>query len=1181
MRLICILVILLPVLSLAWSPAAVSAQLLLNEAQNSNIYGIVDEDNDTSDWIELLNAGATALSLSGYGLSDDPSDPFKWVFPDVVIDPGEHLLVWASGKDRRHWPRHWETIVDWGDDWSYKPLQEELPTDWRSVGFDDSEWQVGPSGFGRGDDDDATYIIYVRSCSLRRSIMIEDPSQISLLCLHVDYDDGFVAWINDVEIGRGNIGVPGDYPAWNDVTTSFREAQIYQGGKPDTWLIAGADSILQPGENVIAIQFHNVALANSDMSLIPFVTLGLDSVPPGGGEGVPPMLDYIIPHLHTNFSLSSSGETLTLCDSLGLLVDSVFIGGNGADVSVGRAPDGGENWVVFSEPSPEAVNPESGYAGIATPPEFSVTGGFFLAPITLELDSPVSGAQIYYTYDGWDPSDSTQLYESSLPIVSSAIVRARAYEPGKLPSPIVTHSYLFDGGSTLPVFSIVTDPDNLWDEDYGIYAFGDDGQPNFPYYGANFWEDWERVAHVEYWEQGGSLTLRQDIGIKIHGGTSRGHPQKSLRLVAHGGYGESSLAHRFFPQLELNEFKFLLLRNAGSDWSNAHLRDGFLHELTRGYDLGQQAYRPAVVFLNGEYWGIQNMRERAEENFLAAHYGIDPDEVDLLKDRWIPVEGDPYDYLDMIDYVETHSLADSVHFAHIQARMDTDIFALYNIFEVYFANTDWPYGNTRYWRSRGQNGYWRWMLKDLDLCLGLYDSINHNTLAWALDDNGGDGNPPWSTFLFRSLMENNGFRRDFINAYAELLSTRLLPQSTNSALNATAAEIEPEMARHTDRWGSSVVAWQAELSELRHYLNERPGIAKDHILAEFGLADTMRLSVEIDPPQGGTLALTAIDVAHGWIGTYFLGNDISLRAVPAPGYAFSGWSDAGQSSQADIILPADGDQTITAYFSLGGPGMPDVIINEINYHSAGTFDPGDWIELHNPGSTVMDIENWIFKDSDNNHAFSIPPGTVIPAGGYLVLCENLDAFQALFPEVDAVIGNTGFGFSGGGELLRLFTADGVLYDSLVYDDAPPWPTEPDGGGPTLELIYSDLDNSLPESWAASVAPFEHGSPGERNSVYSLTGVAENTLPSRFTLLNPRPNPFNPVTSLRFGLPESKRVRLSIHDVRGRRVAILVEGQLDAGWHERSWRPDGFASGVYLARLEIGGHFLSRKLILLK
>jgi len=773
------------------------------------------------------------------------------------------------------------------------------------------------------------------------------------------------------------------------------------------------------------------------------------------------------------------------------------------------------------------------------------------------------------------------LYVNPLQIASSTIVRARAYEPGKLPSPIVTHSYLFDEGSALPVFSIVTDPDNLWDEDYGIYVLGDDHQPNYPYYGANFWQDWERPAHVEYWETGGALTLRQDIGIMIHGGTSRALPQKSLRLIAHGGYGESSLAHQFFPQLELGEFKYLVLRNAGNDWCKAHLRDGFLHELSRSYDLGQQAYRPAAVFLNGEYWGIQNMRERPEENYLAAHYGVDPDAVDLLKDRWIPVEGDPYDYLDMIAYIETHSLADSAHFAYIQTRMDTDLFALYIIFEIYHANTDWPYGNTRYWRARNPNGYWRWMLKDLDLCLGLYDSVTHNTLAWALDESGGGNNPPWSTFLLRSLMENGVFQRDFINAYAEILSTRLLPQSANSALNATASVIAAEIPRHTDRWSSSEAAWLEELDELRDWLSERPGIAKGHILAEFALADTMQLSVGIDPPRGGSLALTAVDAAHGWIGSYFVGNDIPLRAVPAPGYAFTGWSDPTLPDESEVILPADGDRAITAFFTLGGPGVPDAVINEINYRSAEVFDPGDWVELYNPGTSAMEVGGWIFKDSDDGHAFAIPPGTLIPAGGYLVLCEELAAFMALFPDVTSALGDLGFGFSGGGELLRLYDAEGALHDSLVYDDAPPWPIEPDGGGPTLELINPELDNALPESWAASVLPFDHGSPGERNSVYDLTGVTEDAPPARLALSDPHPNPFNPATTLRFGLPAPARVRLSVHDVRGRRVAVLLDGQLDAGWYERSWRPEGLASGIYLARLELAGEVLSRKLVLLQ
>ena len=190
----------------------------------------------------------------------------------------------------------------------------------------------------------------------------------------------------------------------------------------------------------------------------------------------------------------------------------------------------------------------------------------------------------------------------------------------------------------------------------------------------------------------------------------------------------------------------------------------------------------------------------------------------------------------------------------------------------------------------------------------------------------------------------------------------------------------------------------------------------------------------------------------------------------------------------------------------------DIVINEINYNSAPDFDPEDWVELFNQSLYSVDVSNWVFKDDDDLNAFTIPSGTIMNPGTYLVLTKDLAAFQTLFPSVSPVIGDMGFGLSKKGELIRLFNDVETIIDQLEFDDNTPWPTEPDGDGNSLELIHPSLDNELATSWAASNVSAPHGTPGAQNSVYDATAsISDSKLnPVSFSIY---PNPMHNETKI--------------------------------------------------------------------
>ena len=154
-------------------------------------------------------------------------------------------------------------------------------------------------------------------------------------------------------------------------------------------------------------------------------------------------------------------------------------------------------------------------------------------------------------------------------------------------------------------------------------------------------------------------------------------------------------------------------------------------------------------------------------------------------------------------------------------------------------------------------------------------------------------------------------------------------------------------------------------------------------------------------------------------------------------------------------------------------------------------NPGDWVELHNPTNESIAIGLWKFKDGNDTHVFIIPENQVLESGAYLVLCKDSLAFNDNFPNVSNFIGKFNFGLNGGGELVRLFDAEELPVDEVNYDDSSPWPMEPDGNGPTLELIHPSLDNDLGVNWATS--DNNGGTPGVVNSVY--TADSSNSLVS--------------------------------------------------------------------------------------
>jgi hypothetical protein len=1144
---------------------ALAQGLFINEIQSSNLSTIYDHTGDTPDWVEIFNSGDEVVNLGNYGLSDVDSLPLKWTFPDMTIPPQGHVLVFASGLDLKVPGLHWQTIIDIGDVWKYTLPQSELDGSWRSAGYDDATWQSGKSGFGYGDNDDSTLVDNTMSVFLRKSFTISNKQNVGKAYLHMDFDDAFVAYINGVEVARANIGAPGEMPAYNAPANNYdHEALMFQGGYPEGFVVDHVADYLVEGENVLAIQVHNHSITSSDLTAIPFFTLGyLDH--PGFETNVSQYINFIPIGLHANFKIDADGENIIFSDPNGVQIDSVFTSKINPDVSFGRQPDGGGKWCFFVEPTPGSSNSTTGLGPVIIPDvQFSYPGGYYNSGLNLELTTDNPSDSIYYTSDGSEPTSGDHLYASPIFINTPRVIRAGVLRSGFLPGDVGSNSYLINVDHELPVVFVNTDPRNLWDNEYGIYVMGNNASLEFPHHGANFWEDWERPANIAMYEPDGTLAFQLEAGIKIFGNWSRGQAQKSLSIHTRKSYGYDGINYKIFEEKEIGEFKTLILRNSGNDFNNTMLRDAFCNRIVASRQIDQQAYRPSVVYLNGEYWGIHNIREKINEEYISSNYGIDEDEIDILEFGGSIVRGSADHYESMLSYIAVNSLVSDQHYDHVRTQMDIRNFIQYQIAEIFIDNRDWPGNNIKFWRERNGTGRWRWIMFDSDFGFNTWEDNNQafNTLQFALEPNGPDWpNPPWSTFLFRNLILNTKFRHDFINAFADNLNTIFAPDVMEDLLDEMVDAIDGEIPEHLNRWSGDLGYWNNRIAAMRGFVRERRGYVRNHIRSVFGLSGMF--SVNVDSEGNGHVKINTLTLtSFPWNGMYFNNIPVKFEAIPDPGYRFVEWRGVENNENERLTINVNEGIELTAVFEKVYEPITNIVINEINYSSSETFDVGDWIELLNAGDHAVNLSGCVIKDDDDAHEFIFPEGTVIHAHDYLVVCRDKSKFLMEFPLTETVEGEMSFGL-GSNDCVRLFSPEGVAIDEVCYENSLPWPAEADGLGATLSLTNANSNNDHPLNWAASV---NHGTPGAKN-----TDVITH-LPREEMIYLPEmrlyPNPVSTGAILEIQGPMSQKVEVVVTDMTGGKTIVARNYQINEGANSIALETSkmGLRAGVYIVQV---------------
>lgn len=1065
------------------SSSTLFSQIKINEASNSNYTTVQINDVPLGDWFELYNDSGSDLNLQNYSITDDSLFPRKWVFNSILIPANGYHFFLANGEGKLSTLNHYETAVWTNEPWKYLQATSNPPSNWNTVGFNDAAWLSSNLSVGYGDGDDVTTLTgSVSSVFFRKTFNVSDKTKIGFGQLDFDYDDGFVAYLNGVEIARS--GLTGNPPNW-DESAADHEATIHQGGTTqpfqiDSTLLA---SLLVDGTNVLSIQVHNTNPASSDFTFFGFLTFGfIDNLTYYSNTTHPyfttsgGILDEV------NFTLKTKGETLYLYNPASILIDSLAIPDLQTDHSVGKFNDGQNTVRIFTTPTPNASNNGSTpYIGYVPEPTILTNSGNYSGSVsvTVQNNSPTNST-LHYLTTGQTPAITDNQYSVPLNFTATTALTVRAYptDPNYLPSEKVSATYLIDDPTTLAIVSITTDDANL----YGATGIFD-----------NPTTDWKRACTIDYIGTDGQWKFSKRASIKPDGGAggSRTNPQHSVTIEPANGYlgsGET-IDYPLIPEKPyVEKFDAFYLRNGSNYWNQYPQKDATMMRMTKKSNGNYQAYTPVTVFLNGEYFGVYELREKANERYFEQNYGNDTDSLDLCSVSYFygantirPVKGSDTSYYNMVDYISNLDPTDPDYWNKCDKKLDLKNYVDYLACETWFGNYDWLYNNMKFARTRTFDNKWRFFFQDMELGIGGGWSNAGSDLIDHLET---QNLPNTYNQMYVALMQNSKYRNYFINRYADLMNTIFTQDEYTPIVNGMYNELFPEMPRHFQRWtgdpsGGMTTFFDMKLALLNDF-DARNTNVRQHIVNNYSLVKEVTVTLDVFPAGAGYIKIsTIVPETLPWTGIYFDGNPVQITAVANPGYTFSNWEangiiNSGDLTKEGINLNIDNSSLFRALF-IGSPETTKPIVSEIHYHPDSTLNGGNWIELYNPSSVEMNLTSYKLKTYNHWENFEIPAGTKIPANGYLVIVQDSNLFKSVYPTVTNFIGNTFFGWSNNRDSVILKNPFGETIIAFEYRDSWVHTRIADGFGRTVEnrsnsTIYSDFD------WLSGCIG---GSPGAR------------------------------------------------------------------------------------------------------
>jgi hypothetical protein len=829
--------------------------------------------------------------------------------------------------------------------------------------------------------------------------------------------------------------------------------------------------LIVSGDNYLCIQTHNVTAGSSDLSSNFWLSFGINT-PGVFFDPIPAWFIAPVEFNQTNFKLSNTGETLYLSDADGNLIDSKYTGDIAFGQSAIRQPNGSASWCITTDITPTYTNNfASCYSGYEAEPVFSVESGFYPGATIIYISSPSPTATIRYTIDGSAVTEASPVYTGGVLLTENTVLSAKCFSTtGLLPSKLTKNSYFIsEDDYTLPIISISIDPGSLFDYDTGIYELGCCYSPDYPYPGANFWQPWERYAHIEYFTPEGTPEWEKDMSLEIHGGWSRAEAQKGFRVDFSSKYDGSLDYPLWGAKPDMGPINNFNLRSGGQHVWTYKFQDAFLAKVMKETHIDFEEWQPCMVFINGDPWGMYEIREKADEHFAESNYGVDNNKVDFFN-AWSVLNGSDTGFYNLYGNLMLLDPTTESYYNKFAQYMDVENYFDYYIGQIYYQNVDfggyyWGVNNMKFWREQN-GGKFRFIMYDMDGAMGYFGSIpSDNYINLTRNPN----YPSVYSQIFDRTLNNIEYRNYFVNRFADLINTIYLQENMEDIIYEMRDSIIAEIPHQVERWGAPTVATVDYYIDFTlDYNLSRRAAARSHINTSFGLSGQKNITLEVSPPGAGYIKINTITPTElPWSGIYYNGVPVTITAIANPGYSFNNWESndliPGGSLEQSLTINLTDPETFTANFS-GTPITPDIIVTELNYNSNNDFDAGDWVEIYNNGADDLDISSWEIGDNSNVYAYVFPLGTVLESGERLIVAQKPSDFSTIYPAVTNVVGGFAYDFSNGGDDIRITDIAGNIIYKMTYSDNDAWPKGADGTGRTLELISFAAPENNPESW---------------------------------------------------------------------------------------------------------------------
>lgn len=735
-----------------------------------------------------------------------------------------------------------------------------------------------------------------------------------------------------------------------------------------------------------------------------------------------------------NFKLNPDGGTIYLYRN-GTMLTSQAYPAAVTRTSYARKQDGTGDWAITSLPTPEASNKNSKEflpvesSRLAMPlalPEVQL----LTSPTVVRVSIP-AGAELCYTTDGTAPSltNGNKSEDGEFLIEKNTILRLRFFQDGKLPSAVSTYSYLFkDKDYTLPILSVVSDPDNFYNDTIGVFVPGVNGVEGGNVGNGirtNWQRDWERPVNMEYIGTDGQRLISMEADMERCGGWSRAWYPFSFKLKATKQYeGINSIDYAFFPDDKpYNKHKALQIRNGGNDLL-CRVKDASLNQviLTSGFNVDAISYEPAHVFVNGVYQGMMNIREPNNKHFSYSNYGIDPDYVDQFEFGYGDVvKAGTKDRFRVLRDL-TSQPASEENYKKICEMLDMDEFINYYAVQLYLGGDDWPTNNMKGFMDQ-EDGKFHLVLFDLDQCL----RFDEQQLSRMTSNTSNSSTQIWTNLLNRYPQ----FRRQFVDAYSIVAGSVFDIDRAREIIRGVAERLEqPLSLENLEPW-TTTNETLGILTEARKK-KMMSALSKYSAYGVYGKSMLMT-KLSSDVPDARIL-INGQDVPTGEFNGY-LYQPITLTAKAPMGYEFTGWKVDGKIVSTDSEYNLTTDASLVASYKK--VDVNPISVNEVsasNSVNANTdyWKKDDWVELYNVTDKAVDVAGMYLSDDESDpQKFQIPANdeqqTLIPAHGHLVVWASKRSNVGMDLHANFKLSNTD------GQKVILTSEDGRWNSTLTYE----------------------------------------------------------------------------------------------------------------------------------------------------